>query len=143
MIGVDVYGVSAHVFVKCVAAGFVVAISIPFVVVVAVLRGGSVVRVVVAVAAVIAAVVVSAVPGRVPVVRAAVIDHCGTMPAAVPTAVSPGATTTAHHGPDGDACTETDDSRGSHIARAVIGNHVGCAINHCWVIDGNVDNLRI
>src|SRR5271154_264079 len=81
MIGVDVDRVSTHVLVVGIPAVFVVAVSIAMVVVVGI---------VVAIATVIANVVIPAVPGRISVVRAAVIRYRGgAVPTAVPTAVSP------------------------------------------------------
>ena len=144
MIGVDVHGVSAHVFVIGVAAVFVIVsvLCIRLVVVAAVVVA-MVVVVVVAVAVVVATVVVAAVPCGVAVVCAAVIHDRRAMPAAIPTAVAPAAASTAHHGPYGDSNAESNDGGGGDVARGIIRSHIGRAVNNRRVVHGNVHNLWI
>jgi hypothetical protein len=99
--------------------------------------------VIVVVATVIAAVVITAVPSRIAVVCPAVINDSGTVPAAVPTAVSPTATSATHHGPDRDPSAESDYAGGGDIASAIPRSHIGCAIYYCRVVLGNIDHLGI
>src|SRR5580704_9633089 len=102
-----------------------------------------IVGVVVAIAAVIATVVVPAVPGRIAVVRTAVIDHGGAVPPTVPTAVSPAATSAAHQCSDSDPGAEANDSGSGHVSRAVPGSHIRRAVNYRGVVLGNVNDLRV
>ena len=117
-------------------------------VVVVVVIAGVVIGVVVTIAIVVAAVVVAAVPGRITVVSSAVINDRRAMPAAVPTAVSPSATSAAHHRSDRDSSTERKHAGRNHVAGGVYGsnvagNHVGIAVNHRGVVLRNVNNLRV
>jgi hypothetical protein len=137
---IDVYRVSAYVP-GIVTTAFVAVVVIPCICPVI---GVVVVSIaIVVVTTVIAVVVITAVPGRIAVVCPAVIDDSGTVPAAVPTAVSPAATTTTHHGPDRDPGTESDYAGGSDIASAIPRSHIGCAIYHGRVVLGNIHDLRV
>src|SRR5580658_8275899 len=83
-------------------------------------------------------------PCAVPVVGAAVIDHCGAVPSTVPTAVSPGVRAAGHHGPDSNANSKGHDcGTGGRRDVNVCWNHVGIAIDHGGVVHGNVNHLRI
>jgi hypothetical protein len=139
---IDVYRVSAYVpvIVPTAFVALVVILGVCLVVGVVVV---SIVIGVIVVTTVIAVVVITAVPGRIAVVCPAVIDDSGTVPAAVPTAVSPAATTTTHHGPDRDPGTESNYAGGSDVASAIPRGHIGCAINHCRVVLGDIDHLGV
>src|SRR5271169_1645866 len=112
MIGVDVDGVSADVFVICVTAVFVIVVI------------AMVIGVVVAITVVVSAVVVSAVPGRVSVVRPAVIHDRRAMPATIPTAIPPTATSAAHHRPHSDSNTKPNNGGGGDVSRAIPRCHI-------------------
>src|ERR1700722_2490515 len=144
MIGVDIYGIPTHVLVVAIAAGFVVAVLggrfVVIVVIVSIVFISVVIGVVVAITAVIAIVVVAAVPSGVAVIRTAVIHHRGSaVPATVPTAISPGATTTAHHGAYSDSSPEADNGGRGHVAGAVPGNHIRSSINHRRIVYRHID----
>src|ERR1035441_8657240 len=92
---------------------------------------------------VVAVVVVAAVPGIVSVIRRAVIVGAAVVPVAVPTAVSPAATTTAHHGTHGHAGSERKQAGGDHIGGAVTGNDIRRPVDDSRVVLRNINNLRI
>ena len=139
MISIDV-----HVLVVRVAAIFVV-VSILRVrlVVVAAVVVAMVVVVVVAVAVVVATVIVAAVPCGVSVVCTAVVNHCGAVPPAIPTAVTPAAASTAHHCSDGNSSAEPNNSGGSDVASGISWGHVRRAVDNRWVVFRYVHNLWI
>src|SRR5271166_3186747 len=127
---VDVHRVSANVLVV------VRAVIVAVVVVV-------VIRVVIAITPVVATVIVAAVPGRVSVVRPAVIHNRSAVPAAVPTAIAPAATPVTHHCPNGYSRAEPNDSCRNYVASGIAGGYIGCSINDGRVVLRNVNNLRI
>ena len=132
---VDVHRVSANVLVV------VRAVIVAVVVVV-------VIRVVIAITPVVATVIVAAVPGRVSVVRPAVIHNRGAVPAAVPTAIPPTATAMTHHRSDGDPRAESNNACGRDVSRSVRRSYISRdyirrPVNNCRVVLRNVDNLRI
>ena len=136
-IAIDVHRVSAHILVVGVA-------TVVIVVVISVV----VVGVVVAIAVMVATVIVSTVPGRISVIASAVINDRGTVPATVPTAISPSATSAAHHRADRNSSTERKQTGRYHIACGIYGgnvtwDHIGIAINHRGVVLRNIDDLRI
>src|SRR5580704_9672202 len=102
-----------------------------------------VIGVVVAIATVVATVVITAVPGRISIVRTAVIDHRVAVPAAVPTAVPPAATPAAHQCPDGDSSTEPNDAGCGHVSRAVPWGRIRRAVNHRRVVLRDINDLRV
>jgi len=103
----------------------------------------AVVGIVISVAVVISPVVITSVPGRVTVVASAPIDHGGTMPTTVPTAVPPTTTTPAHQRSHGDSRAKSDDPRCRDVCRTIPWGHVRRSINNGRVIFRHIYDLWI
>src|SRR5215471_3256039 len=84
---------------------------------------------------------VAPVPGGVSVEIVVVVNDRSTMPVASPCSPSP--TSAARQSAEGNSRAEPDNSSCGDITCTVPGSDVRIAVNRCWIVLGNVHDLRI